>query len=205
MVAVIKYILVALIIGAFAGYLDYSFLNLTGSSLVSDYMFNASLFLLLFLMGLTLSLDKEAIAKIRKSGLRILIVPFSVAAGSILGGFVAGLVLRLDVFASMAVTAGCGWYTLTGPLVGDLFGLEWGAMGFVVNFMRELFTIVGVSLLIRIDKYGPIASGGATSMDTTLPIIVRYSGSDALITAFSSGFVLTLIAPFMIIAIATLG
>jgi len=204
-VAVIKYILVALIIGAFAGYLDYSFLNLTGSSLVSDYMFNASLFLLLFLMGLTLSLDKEAIAKIRKSGLRILIVPFSVAAGSILGGFVAGLVLRLDVFASMAVTAGCGWYTLTGPLVGDLFGLEWGAMGFVVNFMRELFTIVGVSLLIRIDKYGPIASGGATSMDTTLPIIVRYSGSDALITAFSSGFVLTLIAPFMIIAIATLG
>lgn len=205
MVAVIKYILVALIVGAFAGYLDYSFLNLTGSSLVSAYLFNASLFLLLFVMGLTLSLDKEAIGKIRKSGLRILIVPFSVAAGSILGGFVAGLVLRLDVFASMAVTAGCGWYTLTGPLVGDLFGLEWGAMGFAVNFMRELFTIVGVSLLIRIDKYGPIASGGATSMDTTLPIIVRYSGSDVLITAFSSGFVLTLIAPFMIIMIATLG
>jgi len=41
-------------------------------------------------------------------------------------------------------------------------------------------------------------------MDTTLPIIVRYCGSDTLVTAFSSGFVLSLIAPFTIMAIASL-
>ena len=40
---------------------------------------------------------------------------------------------------------------------------------------------------------------------TTLPIIVRYCGSDTLIRAFSSGFVLSIMAPFTIIAIASLG
>jgi uncharacterized membrane protein YbjE (DUF340 family) len=59
--------------------------------------------------------------------------------------------------------------------------------------------------MVKVDKYAPTASGGATAMDTTLPIIVRYCGSDTLITAFSSGFVLTMIAPFTIMAIASLG
>jgi uncharacterized membrane protein YbjE (DUF340 family) len=46
--------------------------------------------------------------------------------------------------------------------------------------------------------------GGATAMDTTLPIIVRYSGQETLITAFSSGLILTIAAPFTITAVATL-
>jgi uncharacterized membrane protein YbjE (DUF340 family) len=42
-------------------------------------------------------------------------------------------------------------------------------------------------------------------MDTTLPVIVRYCGPDSLITAFSSGFTLSLLAPFSIVAASTLG
>ncbi|MBC7131317.1 LysO family transporter, partial [Candidatus Bathyarchaeota archaeon] len=40
--------------------------------------------------------------------------------------------------------------------------------------------------------------------DTTLPVIVRCCGQEALITAFASGFILTLAAPFAITAIAAL-
>ncbi|MDH5793501.1 MAG: lysine exporter LysO family protein, partial [Candidatus Bathyarchaeota archaeon] len=57
---------------------------------------------------------------------------------------------------------------------------------------------------VRIDQYAPIAFGGATTMDTTLPVIVGYCGSEALITAFASGFTLSLIAPFTITTIAAL-
>jgi len=156
-------------------------------------------------MGLVFGMDKEATSKMKRTGPKILVVPIAVALGSILGGLVGGLILRLDVFASMAASAGYGWYTLTGPLMGQIFGAEWGALGFVLNFLRELLTIVTVSLMVKIDKYAPIASGGATTMDTTLPILVRYCGSDVLIVAFSSGFILTVIAPFTIIAIASLG
>jgi uncharacterized membrane protein YbjE (DUF340 family) len=200
----IKYILTALFLGAVAGYLNNNFGNLIANSWISGYLFDFSLVLLLFLMGFAFGVDKEAMSKLRKAGLKILVVPFSIALGSILGGLVGGLILGINVIAAMAVSAGYGWYTLTGPLVGQLFGAEFGALGFTVNFLRELLTITTVSLTVKIDKYAPIAFGGATSMDTTLPVIVRYSGPEALITAFSSGFTLSLIAPFTITAIAAL-
>jgi uncharacterized membrane protein YbjE (DUF340 family) len=90
-------------------------------------------------------------------------------------------------------------------VVSQLFGADWGTLGFAVNVLRELLTIATISLTAKIDKYAPIAAGGATTMDTTLPIIVRYCGADALVTAFSSGFVLSIMAPFTITIIAMLG
>jgi uncharacterized membrane protein YbjE (DUF340 family) len=200
----IKYILIALVFGVVAGYLNNNFGNFFANSYVSYYLFNLFLIFLLFIMGFQFGFDKEAIFKLKKAGLKILVVPFAVALGSILGGLVGGLVLGINVFASMAVSAGFGWYTLAGPLVGRLFGAEFGALGFTVNFLRELLTIVTISFTAKIDRYTPVAFGGATSMDTTLPVIVHYCGSEALITAFASGFTLTLIAPFTITAIAAM-
>jgi uncharacterized membrane protein YbjE (DUF340 family) len=155
-------------------------------------------------MGLAFAIDKETVAKLRATGARLFIVPFLVILGSILGGLVAGLIFRLNLFGSMAVTAGYGWYTLTGPLLTQMLSTEWGALGFAANFLRELLTIVTITFLVKLDKYAPIASGGATTMDTTLPVIVRYCGSDTLITAFSNGFVLSMLAPFTVWAIASL-
>jgi uncharacterized membrane protein YbjE (DUF340 family) len=200
----IKYILIALVIGAIAGYLNNNFGNFFANSYVSDYLFNISLTFMLFIMGFQFGFDKEATLKLKKAGFKILIVPFAVALGSILGGLVGGLILRINVFASMAVSAGFGWYTLAGPLVGQLFGAEFGALSFTVNFLRELVTITTISLTVKIDRYLPIVFGGASTMDTTLPVIVHYCGSETLITAFASGFTLSLITPFTITALAAL-
>jgi len=200
----IKYIVLALVLGIGAGYLDSNWGSIGAGFWVSDYVFNGALIVLLFVMGLVFGLDKESVSKMRRTGLKILAIPLAVAVGSIAGGAVGGLVLGLDAVKTMAVTAGYGWYTLAGPLVGQFFGAQWGALGFVVNFLRELLTIVTISVTARIDKYAPIALGGATTMDTTLPVIVRYCGSDSLIAAFSSGFTLSIIAPFTIIAVAAL-
>jgi uncharacterized membrane protein YbjE (DUF340 family) len=41
-------------------------------------------------------------------------------------------------------------------------------------------------------------------MDTTLPVIVKYSGNEVLIAAFSSGFILSLTAPIIITTIGAL-
>jgi uncharacterized membrane protein YbjE (DUF340 family) len=200
----IRYILVALVCGVAAGYLNSELGEVVASNFVSYYVYYSALVLLLFVMGFAFSVDREAFTKLRTAGFKILIVPLSVALGSILGGIVSGLLLGINVIASTAVSAGYGWYTLAGPLVGRVFGAEWAALGFTVNFLRELLTIVSIPWMLRVDKYAPIASGGATTMDTTLPVIVRYCGSEALITAFASGFTLSIIAPFTIIAIASL-
>lgn len=198
----IKHILAALGFGVAAGYLNNNYANLINDNWVSGYLFDSSLILLLFVMGFVFGMDKEAVVKLRKAGLRILGVPFSIALGSIAGGLVSGYILGISVVGAMAVTSGFGWYTLAGPLVGQLFGADLGALGFVVNFLRELLTIATTPLMTKIDRYAPIALGGATTMDTTLPIIVRYCGSETLIVAFSSGFALSLMAPLAITAIA---
>jgi hypothetical protein len=72
-------------------------------------------------MGFSSGVDKEATLKLKKAGLKILVVPFAVALGSILGGLIDGLILGINVLASMAVSAGFGWYMLAGPRVGQLF------------------------------------------------------------------------------------
>jgi len=200
----IKYILPILAIGILAGYLNdnYGFPQL--NTVFSEYIFNISLIILLFLMGMIFSVDEKAVAKMRQIKLKILVVPLAVALGSLLGGLVGGIILRTDIFASMGVCAGYGWYTLAGPLAGQLFGLEWGALGFAVNLLREFVTITTASLFAKLDRYAPIAMGGATAMDTTLPIILHYCGQDTLITAFSSGFILTMAAPFTITIIAAI-
>jgi len=199
-----KYVLPTLALGILAGYLNNGFGTSLLNTILSEYSFNLSLIALLFLMGLLFATDKESIEKMRKAKFRILAFPLAVALGSITGGLIGGIILRIDIFASMGVCAGYGWYTLAGPLAGQLFGLEWGALGFTVNFLRELVTIATTSLVARLDKYAPIAMGGATAMDTTLPIIVRYCGQDTLLTAFSSGFILTMAAPFTITGLAAI-
>lgn len=199
-----RHILAALSVGVLVGYLNNNFGVPVLNSVVSSHLFNLSLIALLFIMGLLFGADEEALTRLRKTGFKILTFPVAIALGSIFGGFAGGMLLRTNVFAAMGVCAGCGWYTLAGPLAGQLFGVEWGALGFAVNFLRELATITTASVAKKIDKYAPIAMGGATAMDTTLPVIVRYCGQDALIEAFSSGFILTLIAPFAITAIASI-
>lgn len=200
----IKYILLTLLLGGVAGYLNSNWATVIEGKWISSYAFNASLLLLLFVMGVQLGMDREAVAKMRRTGVKILLIPFAVALGSVLGGFVGGLALGLSPIGTMAVSAGFGWYTLAGPLVGQLLGAQLGALGFVVNFLRELLTVATLPLTCKAGKNVPVAFGGATTMDTTLPVIVRYCGSEALMTAFSSGFVLSLLAPFSIMALASL-
>jgi uncharacterized membrane protein YbjE (DUF340 family) len=200
----IKYVITALALGAATGYLNNNFSNVIPNALVSDKLFNLSLIVLLFIFGFSFGQDKDAINKMKNTEPKILVFPLFVALGSLLAGLVGGLILRIDVAGAMAVSSGYGWYTLSGPLIGQLFGAELGTLGFAANFFRELLTITAIPLMIKLDKYAPVASGGATTMDTTLPVIMRYCGGDMLITAFSNGLILTLIAPFTIITIASL-
>lgn len=193
-----------MLLGGIAGYLNTNWKNIVGDVWISDYLLNISLIALLFVMGATFASDKDSISKIRRTGLKILLVPLAVALGTLLGGVVSALILGANIVAVTAVSAGYGWYTLAGPLLNQIFGPKWGALGFAANFLRELLTIITVSIMVKVDKFAPTATGGATTMDTSLPVILRYCGSDMLIVAFSSGFVLSILAPLTIMGIASL-
>jgi uncharacterized membrane protein YbjE (DUF340 family) len=200
----IKSIISALVFGAVAGYLVNNFWSGFPTALISDQLFSAALIVALFVFGFSFGCDREAIRRMRQTGARIVVFPVLVAAGSIVGGLVAGLILQINVAGATAVGSGIGWYTLSGPLMEQLLGAEWGMLAFSANFLRELITIITIPLMVKLDRYAPIAAGGGTTMDTTLPLIMRYCGRDTLITAFSNGLALSLIAPFAVTVFASL-
>jgi uncharacterized membrane protein YbjE (DUF340 family) len=201
---VIKYILSALIGGCLAGYANNNYFSVVPNSWISDQLFTLALIALLFVFGFSFALDKAAVEEIRKTGIRIFVFPLLVAFGSLVGGLVAGLVLQMSLCATLAVSSAYGWYTLAGPMLGQLLDEKWGTIGFTANFLRELITIISVPLLVKVDRLAPIASGGGTSMDTTLGVLVRYCGKDTLIMCFSSGLILSILAPFAMIALSSL-
>jgi uncharacterized membrane protein YbjE (DUF340 family) len=181
----IKYIIPALILEAQVILTTFS--GTSFPTLISDQLFTFTLIIMLFVLGFSFGRDKETMAKMRKTGLRI-----------------AGFLLGINVAGIMAVSSGFGWYTLSGPLLGQILGPAWGTLGFTTNFFRELLTIITIPLMVKLDKHAPVASGGGITMDTTLPLIVRYCGKDMLVTAFSNGIVPSLMAPFIIISISPL-
>ena len=60
-------------------------------------------------------------------------------------------------------------------------------------------TLLGAPLMVRwFGKLVPISSGGATTMDTTLPIITRTAGQDLVIVSLFHGFVVDFSVPFLV-------
>jgi len=161
------------------------------------------LYALIFLIGVDLGLSFST-GELRKVGRKALLLPFLTLTGSILGGLLAALVLGIEMRWGLAIGAGCGWYSLTGPLIAQ-YSAVYGAVGFLGNLLREILTITLYPLAIR--KLNPekaIVIGGATTMDTTLPIMARFGGKEVALVAFVHGFILTAIVPFLLPLILTL-
>ncbi|WP_297471020.1 lysine exporter LysO family protein [Thermococcus sp.] len=165
--------------------------------------YEVMLYVLIFLIGMDLGLSfrKEELMKV---GRKALLLPFLTLIGSILGGLIASLLLGIEPKWGLAIGAGCGWYSLTGPLIAQYSPL-YGAVGFLGNLMREILTILIYPIATkRIDPKKAVAMGGATTMDTTLPIITKFGGREVALVAFVHGFVLTALVPFLLPLILTL-
>ena len=85
------------------------------------------------------------------------------------------------------------------PARGIVLLVVLGVIALLANLSREIITLIFAPLFVRLfGKLAPIASGGATAMDTTLPIVARFSGKEYAIIAFFSGIVLTVLVPILV-------
>ena len=154
---------------------------------------------MLFGIGLELGQDRLLWQRIVKGGWRILIFPLNVIVGSSVGAIVAGLFLNIGVHRSLAVGSGFGWYSLAAVLLQQMDGPQLGAMAFIANVLRELLSFVFIPWIARYSGGSmAIALGGATSMDTTLPLIRRYTNAHMALYGFVSGVVVSTLVPFLI-------
>ncbi|MEG6521453.1 lysine exporter LysO family protein [Desulfotomaculum sp. 1211_IL3151] len=158
-----------------------------------------ALYLLLFAIGIDLGRQKEVWIRLWNMGWRIVLLPLLVAVGSLAGASITGLFIGLPFNEASAIGAGFGWYTLSGVLLTEIYNVETGTLAFITNVARELLTFITVPLVARhIGRLSAVAPGGATTMDTTLPLITKATGSDMAVIAFINGSILTALVPLLV-------
>jgi len=158
------------------------------------------LFGLIFFVGISIGANVEVWKIIKKMHVKIILLPLSVIIGTLAGSAAVSFVLeRISFSEALAVGAGFGYYSLSSVLIAQLDGEVLGMIAMLANLMREIFTLLASPLLARFfGRLAPIAAGGATAMDTTLPVITRFCGKEYTVFAIFSGVVLTLLVPLLI-------
>lgn len=158
------------------------------------------LYVLMCLVGFGIGGDTDSLRVLRETNLKIVLVPLSVLAGSLGGAaLIASFLKGLDVQEVLAISGGFGYYSLSSLFITELRGELPGTIALLANIMREIITLLMAPLFVRwAGPLAPIASGGATSMDTTLPIISLYSGKQYAVISLFNGIVLTVLVPFLV-------
>ncbi len=129
---------------------------------------------------------------------KIVIYPILVICGSMLGGVVGSFILNENLFLSLALSSGFGWFTLSSVLVAQSVDSVYGSIALMTDLFREL---IAISLLYIYGNRYPkesICIAGATALDSTLPIIKTTCTNDIIPIALFTGFTLTIVTPVMI-------
>lgn len=187
-------ILVVLVLGIGAGFLLPE--NIAGFlDSASSYM----LLILLFSVGIDMGLNKEVFTRIRELGFKILLIPFGIVVGSLCGGVLTSFLVQLSMKDSLAISAGLGWYSLSGVLITEAGNPVGGTIAFLANVFREMLTFIIVPFVAsHMNYYCAIAPAGATSMDTTLGIISKNTNGTIAVLSFVNGVLCTLIVPILV-------
>ena len=159
-----------------------------------------ALYALMFLVGISIGSDTQALKAMCGQHWKILWVPVATWAGTLAGTAFASLLLPSRNLADcLAVGSGFGYYSLSSIFITEYRGAELGTIALAANIIREIITLLGAPLLVCwFGKLAPICAGGATTMDTTLPVITRFSGKEFVVVSIFHGFIVDFSVPFLV-------
>ncbi|WP_053955012.1 lysine exporter LysO family protein [Inediibacterium massiliense] len=192
---------VCIILGIVIGYL----VPLFKKSFMLDHTLTISLVILYIGVGISFGMHKNILQYVRILGFKIILIPTTIIIGSLVGGFVSGILLGMPTYITVSAAGGMSYYSITGAYLTQKFGIEVGAYGFLVNVSREFLTVLFLPLLIKVSKGSPIASGAAGNMDTMLVPVTKFVGVELGLVALITGTILTFLVPFMLPLLVNLG
>ena len=153
----------------------------------------------MFSVGISIGMHDGIIQKIREYHIKIFIIPAGIIAGSLLGGLLCSAILKIPAGQATAIASGLGWYSLAGATISKLAGAEPGSIAFMSNLMREVFSFFLIPFLaIRFNHYTCIAPAGATSEDTTLSVMLKYTNEETVVLSVLNGIICSFFVPILI-------
>ena len=165
-----------------------------------------ALYALMFLVGISIGSDKKALQALKQQNLKIILVPLATIIGTLIGSALISFALSdRSITDCLAVGSGFGYYSLSSIFITQYKGAELGTIALVSNITRELLALLAAPLLIRyFGKLAPISAGGATTADTTLPIITKFCGKEFVIISIVHGITVDLSVPFLVTFFCTI-
>lgn len=162
-----------------------------------NVIIDSVLLVILFIIGHRLRLQGIPLKQIllNKTGIVIALV---IIISSIVAGLIGAYILGLSARVGLVLSAGYGWYTLSGILTGQVLNHQFGTIAFFIDFIREIIAILFIPIIGRFNVLMPIGYSGATALDFTLPIIKVNLGEHVVPIAVTSGMILTILVPIVI-------
>lgn len=162
---------------------------------------------LLLCVGTGIGLNPDMKSDIKSLNPRLAFLPVATIVGSWMGAMVAFLLMKSDVCSflqhrdltdCLAIDSGFAYYSLSSIFITEYRGAELGTIALLANIIREMITLLLTPLLTKwFGPLAPISAGGATTMDTTLPIITQTIGQRYVALSIYHGFATDFTVPFI--------
>lgn len=166
---------------------------------VCSQIADVALYLLMFAVGISVGMNKEAFRKVKKYHVKIFIIPIGTIIASCVAGMLGAFLLGEPLRNGASIASGLGWYSLSGVLLTDLVNANVGAVAFLSNLLREIFSFFSIPFIAKhFNYYTAIAPAGATSEDTTLPMMIKYTSEDTVMISVFNGVLCSAAVPFLI-------
>lgn len=167
-----------------------------GNSSISFYILCA----LMFSVGISIGHNPQTLKSFRALNPRLIFLPIATICGTLAASALVSVFLPdRSVTDCMAVGSGFGYYSLSSIFITQYKGPELGTVALLSNILREILTLLCAPLLVRwFGNLAPISAGGATTMDTTLPVITCYAGQQFVVVSIFHGFVTDFSVPFLV-------
>lgn len=163
------------------------------------------LYLLMLLVGISIGMHEGIWAKIKQYHIKAFLIPIGIILGSLIGGAVCAPLLGFSVEQGTMVASGLGWYSLAGVTIGNLAGAQLGSIAFLSNLMREIISFFLIPPISRrLNYYTCIAPAAATSEDTTLSMMIRFTDEETVVLSVFNGVVCSAAVPPLISLCAAL-
>lgn len=167
--------------------------------LTYDYS-NYILPVMMFFVGIGIGGDiKSLYVPIKKYKLKIILIPLATIFGSIIITALISPLFDITTKETIAIGSGFGYYSLSAIFLNKLAGYEIGMMALISNMTREITALLFIPILARYcGKLAPISAAGATSIDTTLPIIAKSCGEQFIVLSIFHGILVDISVPIII-------